>query len=64
MIRLKTLDSVMIEVYNRINLNKPFDKKLKPYSKEKLKMTLDFFEGKEDYEKCKVIHDFIKKRFK
>lgn len=64
MIKLRTLDSVMLEVYDRITLNKPFDKKLKPYSKEKIKMALDFFERKEDYEKCKVIYDFINNRFK
>lgn len=54
----------MLEVYDRITLNKPFDKKLKPYSKEKVIMALDFFERKEDYEKCKVIYDFINNRFK
>lgn len=63
MIKLKTLDSVMIEVYDRIIVNKPFDKNLKPYTKESLEKTLKFFERKEDYEKCQVIFNFINKRF-
>jgi hypothetical protein len=33
MIQLKTLDTAMVEIYQRILENKPFDKNLKPYSK-------------------------------
>jgi hypothetical protein len=53
MIKLRTLDSVMLEVYDRITLNKPFDKKLKPYSKEKIKMALDFLKEKKTMKNVK-----------
>ena len=63
MFSLRTADSVMNEIYDRILLNKPFDKNLRPYTKKEVKMALFFFEDREEYEKCKIINDFIKKRF-
>lgn len=63
MIRLKTIDSVMFEIHQRIISNKPFDKDLKPYSKEKIENVIRFFEEKEDYEKCHDLSIYIKNRF-
>ena len=63
MIRLRTLESVMNEIYQRVNLNKPFDKNLEPYSKKKLEETLNYFEEKEEFEKCQILNQFINERF-
>jgi hypothetical protein len=63
MIKLKTKDSYLKEIYQRISENKPFDKSLKPYKESLIRDTLLYFEEKEDYEKCQVISDFINKRF-
>ena len=60
---LRTTNSIMTEIFNRISENKPFDKKLKPYSKEKINMALDYFLEKEEYEKCKLLKEFIEKKF-
>ena len=61
--KLKTLNSFMIEIYNRISKDKPFDNKLKPYKESQIKEVLEYFEDREDYEKCQIISDFIKRRF-
>jgi hypothetical protein len=63
MIKLKTKDSYLREIYQRVYENKPFDKNLKPYKESLLRDTLLYFEEKEDYEKCQVISDFINQRF-
>lgn len=62
-IKLRTLNSFMNEVYDRISQNKPFDDKLKPYKESQIKEVLEYFEDKEDYEKCQVISKFINERF-
>jgi hypothetical protein len=61
--KLRTLNSVMNEVYNRISQNKPFDKNLKPYKKSYIDEVLEYFEDREDYEKCQILSDFINSRF-
>ena len=53
--KLRTLNSVMNEVYNRISQNKPFDKTLKPYKKSHIDEVLEYFEDREDYEKCQIL---------
>jgi hypothetical protein len=53
----------MNEVYNRISQNKPFDKTLKPYKKSHIDEVLEYFEDREDYEKCQILSDFINSRF-
>lgn len=63
MIKLKTKDSYLKEIYQRISENKPFDKNLKPYKEDLLRETLLYFQEKEDYEKCQVLSDFISQRF-
>ena len=62
-LKLRTLDSLANETYERISQNKPYDKKLKIYSKDEIEFILSYFEKKEDYEKCNIIHTFIKNRF-
>ena len=61
--KLKTLNSFMNEIYIRIAHDKPFDYKLKTYKESQIKEVLEYFEDREDYEKCQIISDFIKKRF-
>jgi hypothetical protein len=57
------MSKIMEETFIRINSNKCFDLKLKPYSKEYLEDLVLYFEKKEEYEKCIVIINFINKRF-
>ena len=45
--KLKTLNSFMIEIYNRISKDKPFDDKLKPYKKSQIEEVLEYFEKEE-----------------
>lgn len=63
LLKLKYLSSFMNEVYDRVSKNKPFDSKLKPYKESLIKDVLNYFEEKEDYEKCQILSDFINKRF-
>lgn len=62
-LKLKTLNSFMCEVYERISLNKPFDTNLKPYKESLIKEVLEYFENKEEFEKCQVISSYLNKRF-
>lgn len=62
-LKLKTVNSLMNEVYDRISKNKPFDNNLNTYKESQIKEVLDYFQKKEDYEKCQIISDFINKRF-
>ena len=62
-IKLRTLNSFMNEVYDRVSKNKPFDTNLKPDKESQIKEVLEYFEEKEDYEKCQVLSDFINVRF-
>ena len=63
MIKLKTKDSYLREIYQRVYENKPFDINLKPYKESQIKEVLEYFEDREDYEKCHVISNFLNKRF-
>ena len=62
-LKLRTLNSFMNEIYIRVSENKPFDANLKPYKESQIRGLLEYFEDKEDYEKCQVISDFLNKRF-
>ena len=61
--KIRSNEFIMKETYNRIESNKCFDIKLKPYKKDFLEKLLLYFEEKEEFEKCVVINNFIKKRF-
>ncbi len=63
MYRLKSVEASMIEICERILQNKPFHKNLKPYTLVEIKNTLNYFEKKEDYEKCLILHSFMQNNF-
>lgn len=50
-------------MFDRILQNKPFDSRLKPYSKNNLKQLLSYLEQIEEYEKCHFLSLYIKERF-
>lgn len=50
---------IMNECYNRISYGKPYDVNFKPYTKVFLEKVISYFEGEEEYEKCKTLIDFI-----
>ena len=54
---------IFSETFDRINSNKYYDSKFKPYKKEFLKKILLHFEDLEEFEKCQVIKNFIEVRF-
>jgi hypothetical protein len=60
---LKSYEYLMIETFKRIEENKHYDVDFKPYSKELLKNLLRFFEEREEYEKCKMIHELMTSRY-
>jgi len=55
MIRLRSLDSKMNEILERLKQDKIYGYDLKPYTEKILKTALNFFEEKEEYEKCVII---------
>ena len=61
--KIRSYESVMKETYNRVESNKCFDIKLKPYKKDFLEKVLFYFEEKEEFEKCVIINNFINQRF-
>ena len=61
--KIRSNEFIMKETYNRIESNKCFDIKLKPYKKDFLEKVLLYFEEKEEFEKCVVINNFIKQGF-
>jgi hypothetical protein len=63
MIKLKLVDTLMDETFQRINSGIYFDNNLKPYRKEFLETVLNFYQEKERYEECSLIRDIIKNRF-
>lgn len=52
------------EIYNRIKNGKPFNNKLKPYSKSQLNNLIEDLIYEEEYEKCQEVKEFIESRFK
>jgi hypothetical protein len=60
---LRSYDYLMNSTFDRINNGKHFDEKFKPYSEVFIKKIVSYFENKEEYEKCKILTDFINIRF-
>ena len=53
--KIRSNEFIMKETYNRIESNKCFDIKLKPYKKDFLEKVLFYFEEKEEFEKSPFI---------
>lgn len=51
------------ELINRCLSNKPYNKKLRLYSREEIQDALYYLESNEEYEKCCLMRDFINNRF-
>jgi hypothetical protein len=62
-VKLRSLESKMNEIFDRLSENKMYDLDLKPYTQDLLNQTLKFYEEKEDYEKCLIILEKSSKRF-
>ncbi len=54
---------LMNSVYERVSSGIYYDINLKIYSKEFLTKVLNYFESKEEYEKCSILRDLISKRY-
>lgn len=63
LLKLRSVDSVMYELYHRIESNKSYDINLNIISKNKIESLLNFLEDKNEFEKCNVILNFLKSRF-
>jgi len=60
---MKSYEYLMQDTFNRIKGGKITDENFKPYTEEFIKKILQYFENKEEYEKCKTISDFLNIRF-
>jgi len=54
---------LMNNTFERISLGKYYDSNLKPYDKDFIDRIIFYFEGIEEFEKCKILLDFSKERF-
>ncbi len=62
-IKIKTLEFLFEDTYSRIENGLPYSLNLKSYSPELIKQVLDYFEKKEEFEKCIIINKFLQNRF-
>jgi hypothetical protein len=62
-IQLHSYQLLMNTVYQRVSSGIYYDSELKLYSNEFLTKVLNYFESKEDYEKCSILRDLISTRF-
>ena len=62
-LRLKSFDFLIQDTFSRIEKGFPYSINLKPYTQELVKEVLQYFEEKEEFEKCIIIHKFIQERF-
>lgn len=58
MTTIRSYDFLINNSYDRIKEGKHFDEKLKPYTKEFIKDMIQYFELKEEFEKCQIIQKF------
>lgn len=58
MTTIRSYDFLINNSYDRINEGKHFDEKLKPYTKEFIKDMIQYFELKEEFEKCQTLKRF------
>ena len=50
-------------IFNRIMSGKPYDKSLKLYSKKYMMNVVKLLEEDEEYEKCRILLEYINNRF-
>lgn len=60
---LKSYEYLMQDTLDRIISGKVSDEKFKPYTEIFIRKVMKYFEDKEEYEKCKILSDFINTRF-
>ena len=58
MTTIHSYDFLINNSYDRIKEGKLFDEKLKPYTKEFIKDMIQYFELKEEFEKCQNLKKF------
>jgi hypothetical protein len=58
MTTIHSYDFLINNSYDRIKKGKHFDEKLKPYTKEFTKDMIQYFELKEEFEKCQTLQKF------
>jgi len=60
---MHSYDYLMNSNYERINKGKCYDINFKAYENKLVEKMIEYFEQREEYEKCKVLLDFSKERF-
>ena len=63
MLVMKSYDYLMQDVMTRIEKGKHYDDNFKSYSEDFIRKVINYFESKEEYEKCKTLIDFINIRY-
>ena len=61
--KIKSYDTKILSVFDRIKRGKLFDRSLKPYNKELFFEVLKYFEDRELFEECVFVQKVIKERF-
>lgn len=51
------------DIFQRVSKGKPYNRKLKPYSKLEIASAIKLLERDEEYEKCHFLNEWFKKRF-
>lgn len=50
-------------VFKNVQNRYPFKDKLKPYTKKDIEYTIEYYKLSEEFEKCAILHNFLKERF-
>jgi hypothetical protein len=62
-LQLKSYNFLIQDTFSRIEKGIPYSVNLKTYTKEFVEKILKYFEEKEEFEKCFIIHKFLQERF-
>lgn len=60
---LKSYSYLVESSYERIATGKSYDVSFKPYEHKFVKKMVEYYEEREEYEKCQVLMDFMTDRF-
>lgn len=60
---IKSYDQLLVDSFDRIMGGKHFDSNYQPYTREFLEKMREYFQDREEYEKCQFIKSVIDLRF-